>query len=80
MLWSYAALIRNEVSPEVSAPVRWFLLLLMLVTPTFFLVLVMAIRTPPRGLVPLMLIGLFLVGWPMRLWAVRRLGGGPSVG
>ena len=80
MLWAYAALIRNEVSPEVSVRVRWFLLLLMLVTPTFFLVLVMAIRNPPHGVTPLVLVGLFLVGWPMRLWVVRRLGGGPYAG
>jgi|SRR5579872_165671 len=79
-LWGYAALIRNEVSPEVSPRVRWFLLLLMLVTPTFFLVLVMAVRNPPHGLAPLMLIGLFLVGWRMRLWVLKRLGANPYAG
>jgi uncharacterized membrane protein len=71
MLWAYAALIRNEVSPEVSGAVRWFLLLLMLATPTFFQVLVMAVRNPPRGLVPLMLVGL-----PDRL-ADAPVGGSP---
>jgi uncharacterized membrane protein len=73
MSWGYAALIADLVSPEVPRPVRWFLMFLMIFTPPFFLLLVMAIPAPRSGVVPLCLGVLFLVGWPMRLWVVRRL-------
>ena len=79
-LWGYAALIARVVSEEVSWRVRWFLLTLMVFTPPFFLLLTLAIPSPPPGAIPLVLMGLFLAGWPMRLWAVRRLGGKPYVG
>jgi uncharacterized membrane protein len=79
-LWAYAALIADLVSREVSRRVRWFLLALMLFTPPFFLLLTLAVPAPPPGAIPLLLTALFLVGWPLRLWAVRRLGGKPYVG
>jgi uncharacterized membrane protein len=79
-LWGYAALIARLVSGEVGWRVRWFLLLLMVFTPPFFLALTIAIPSPPPGAIPLALTLLFLIGWPMRLWAVRRLGGTPYVG
>ncbi|MDQ2859244.1 MAG: TMEM175 family protein [Pseudomonadota bacterium] len=72
-IWGYAALIADRVSPEVPKPVRWFLLALMLFTPPFFLLLVTLIPGPRTGEIPLSLVALFLIGWPMRLWVVRRL-------
>ena len=75
LMWAYAALIARRVSNEVSWPVRWFLLALIVFTPPFFLLLTMAIPSPAHGVIPLTLAGLFLLGWPMRLWVVRRLGG-----
>lgn len=72
-IWAYAALAANLVSRDVAPKVRWFLLALMLFTPPFFLLLVGLIPTPSAGVVPLSLIALFLVGWRMRLWVLRRL-------
>ena len=60
--------------------VRWFLLLLILFTPPFFLVLTLAIPQPYHGLTSSLLVALFLVGWRMRRWTIARLGGKPYVG
>jgi len=73
VMWAYAALAADLVSPQVSRPLRWFLLLLMLFTPPFFLLLIMAIPTPAPGVVPLSLGVLFVIGWRMRMWVARRL-------
>lgn len=75
MLWGYAALIAGLVSKEVSGRVRWFVLLLMVFTPSFFLALTLAIPNVRPGEIPLALSALFLIGWRMRLWTVKRLGG-----
>jgi uncharacterized membrane protein len=77
LLWGYAALIANLVSPEVNRRVRWFLLALMVFTAPFFLLLTLGIPNAQPGEVPLVLSVLFLIGWRMRLWMVRRLGGKP---
>jgi uncharacterized membrane protein len=74
-LWAYAALIAKRVSPEVSVRVRWYILVLMAAVPPFFLLLTFAMGMNRPGLNPAFLAGLFLIGWPMRLWIVRRLGG-----
>ena len=74
-LWAYAALITDAVSPEVTRSVRWFAFLLMLVTPPLFLVLATALPIHSAGVVPLSLTVLFLIGWRMRLWALRRMAG-----
>jgi uncharacterized membrane protein len=74
-LWGYAAFIGDKVAPEVGRPARIFIFVLILFTPPFFLLLVSALRNPPPGAVPLALAALFLVGWPMRLWILRRLNG-----
>ena len=74
--WGYAALIANLVAPEVSRAVRWFLLALIVVTPPLFLALVAGLRNPASGVIPLVLTLLFLVGWRMRMWVLRRLPGG----
>ncbi|HEX3918662.1 MAG TPA: TMEM175 family protein [Caulobacteraceae bacterium] len=79
-VWAYAALIADRVSKEVSSKVRWFLLALILVTPSFFLTLLMLLPHPAPGENPLLLGALFLIGWPLRLWAVRKLGGKAGVG
>jgi len=79
-LWGYAALIAKVVSDEVSRPVRWFLLMLIVVTPSFFLLLTMTLPDPPLGAIPFVLVALFLIGWRMRLWVLRRLGASPYVG
>jgi uncharacterized membrane protein len=78
-LWGYAALIAGLVSEEVSRRVRWFLLALIVFTPPFFLALTVPIPNLRPGEVPLLLTALFLIGWRMRLWTVRRLGGKPYV-
>lgn len=72
-LWGYASLIGNLVQKDVARSVRWFLLVLVLLTPPLFLCLVGGVRNPPYGVVPLLLALLFLVGWPLRLLVLRHL-------
>jgi uncharacterized membrane protein len=73
VLWGYAALIAKVVSVQVSLAERWFYLFLMLWTPSFFLLLTMALPNPAPGETALILAGLFLVGWRLRLWVAARL-------
>jgi uncharacterized membrane protein len=74
VLWGYAALVAKVVSPEVTLGQRWYMLFLMVFTPPFFLTLTFAIpASAPLGVIPLFLAALFLIGWPMRLWVLRRL-------
>ena len=83
-VWGYAALIANLVTPEITRAARWFLLGLMVATPPLFLFLVSGLENPPSGVIPLALVALFLIGWPMRMWVLGRLrgrlrpGGGPT--
>ena len=72
-LWGYASLIANLVSDEVPKAQRWFFFLLILLTPPFFLAITGTLQRPPPGLVPLTLVFLFLIGWPMRMWIARRV-------
>jgi uncharacterized membrane protein len=76
-LWAYAGLIARVVPREVGWRLRWFFLILMVATPPFFLLLVFSLSTYRPGVVPGLLAMLFLIGWRMRLWAVRRMGGKP---
>jgi len=77
--WGYAALVADLVAREVGRVTRWFLLALIVVTPPLFLLLVAGVQSPASGLIPLLLVLLFLVGWRMRMWVLRRLpGGAPS--
>ena len=79
-IWGYAALIADLVSGEVPKRQRWFFFLLMLFTPPLFLILTAVLGRPPPGAVPLTLIALFLIGWRMRLWVIRRLVDAPADG
>ncbi|MFI4935017.1 MAG: TMEM175 family protein [Caulobacterales bacterium] len=80
VLWGYASLIDNAVSPEVGKWARWFAFVRMFLTPPLFLALVMTIPNTAPGVVPLALVGLFLIGWPMRVWVLRRIGGKAFMG
>jgi uncharacterized membrane protein len=73
LLWGYAALIAKVVSPAVSVGQRWYMLALIVLTPPFFLGLTFAIPRPAPGAIPLFLAALFLIGWRLRLGALRRL-------
>lgn len=73
LLWGYAALMAKVVSSEVSLGQRWFMLTLIVLTPPFFLTLTFAIPRAAPGEIPLFLAALFLIGWRMRLWVLRRL-------
>jgi uncharacterized membrane protein len=73
LLWGYAALIARAVSPDVNVRQRWFMLALIVLTPPFFLALSFAIPRPGPGEIALFLAALFLIGWRMRLWVLRRL-------
>jgi uncharacterized membrane protein len=72
-IWGYASLVAGYVPREVTIRARWHQFVLMIVTPGLFLALVAWIPEPPPGLVPLLLLALFLIGWRMRLWALARL-------
>ncbi len=74
-MWAYAALIANLVSAEVGVAQRWLFFLLVLLTPPFFLGLTIMLPTPGPGVIPASLGALFLIGWRMRLWVSRRMGG-----
>jgi hypothetical protein len=80
LLWGYAALVARLVSAEVNLRLRWFLLVLILFTPPFFLALTLAIPQPFHDLTSCLLVALFLIGWRMRRWTIARLGGRPYVG
>jgi uncharacterized membrane protein len=73
LIWSYAALMAKFVPAEVNLRHRWFFLILILFTPPFFLLLTLLVPQARPGEIPVMLATLFLIGWRMRLWTVRRL-------
>jgi uncharacterized membrane protein len=73
VMWGYAGLIAGLVDARLPRRVRWFLLALMVFTPAFFLGLTELIPHPVPGVVPGVLIVLFIVGWRMRLWTLARL-------
>ncbi|HEX4182948.1 MAG TPA: TMEM175 family protein [Caulobacteraceae bacterium] len=78
-LWAYAALIAQHIPAQVNIRLRWFFLLLMALTPPFFLALVLALPANTPGLNPVILAALFLIGWRLRAWMVRRMGGKPHI-
>jgi len=79
-LWGYAALIAKLVSSEVGVGPRWFILLLIVFTPPFFLLLTMGAPNAGPGVMPVGLSLLFLIGWRLRRWTIARLGGKAHVG
>lgn len=72
-LWAHAALVAKDVHQEIGVRERWFFLLLMVLTPPALLAVVMAMKLSVPGLNTIILAGLFLVGWRLRLWTARRL-------
>jgi uncharacterized membrane protein len=80
LLWGYAAVLADLVSPEVSRRLRWFILALIVLTPPFFLLLTLGIPQPLHGATPLVLLALFLIGWRLRRWTIARLGGAKHIG
>ncbi len=80
-MWGYAALVAKVIAGEVNHPTRWFLLALIVATPPAVLMLNFALPgTPPPGVVPLVLLGLFVVGWRLRRWTLKRLRAPAHVG
>jgi uncharacterized membrane protein len=72
-IWGYAALIADLVPPEIPRSARWFQLVLIAFTAPLFLFLTGEMPLPAAGWAPVMLAGLFLIGWRMRLWVLKRL-------
>jgi uncharacterized membrane protein len=72
-IWAYASLVADLVAPEVPKSARWFQLFLMAFTPPFFLFLTAEAPIRQAGWAPVILAALFLVGWRMRLWVLKRL-------
>jgi len=68
IFWAYAALIGGLVSPEVGPRLRWIGFVGVLISAPLFLFVTIAARVPP-GVVPAVLLVLFLVCWTI----VQRL-------
>jgi uncharacterized membrane protein len=82
-LWGYLALITDCVFAEMPRRVRWFWFALMMISPPLFLALITALPGHGPGVVPLVLMILFVVGWRLRLRVQGWLEGGadpPSEG
>ena len=60
--WGYAGLIGGLVSPEVGPRMRWIGFVSVLFSTPLFLLLTIGGHVPP-GVVPLVLLALFVVGW-----------------
>jgi|SRR5215469_14802748 len=75
-MWGYASLVANLIPAEISKAARWFQLLLIAFTPPFFLFLTQEVLSPDdAGWAPAILAALFVIGWRMRLWGLKRLEG-----
>jgi uncharacterized membrane protein len=72
-IWGYAALIARLVTPEVPNSSRWFQLVLMALTAPLFLALTMNAPFRSPFYPPIVLAGMFLIGWRMRIWVLKRL-------
>jgi uncharacterized membrane protein len=81
VIWGYAGLAAKVVHSEVGGRAHWFLLALIVATPPLILTLNFVIPgTPPPGVVPVVLLALFVIGWRLRLWTLKRLGALRHVG
>jgi len=72
-IWGYASLVADLVAPETPKSARWFQLFLMVFTPPFFLFLTAEAPIQQAGWAPVILAALFLIGWRMRLFVLKRL-------
>jgi uncharacterized membrane protein len=79
-LWGYASLIAKVAAPEISLRLRWFILLLMALTPPFFLLLTLGVPNARPGEIPVGLSLMFLIGWWLRRRTIHRLGGKSHIG
>jgi uncharacterized membrane protein len=77
-IYAYAGLIRDYVSPKVSRRQRWFQVVLWIFTPTFFLSVIWLTKFPSLLAQAALLASMFLIGWPMRTWILRRLADKPA--
>ncbi len=73
--WGYAALIADLVPAHIRRWQRWYYFALMLLTPPFFLLLTQAAPNAGPGVIPALLLTLFLIGWRLRVWLLGRFGG-----
>jgi uncharacterized membrane protein len=76
-IYAYAGLIRDYVSPQVSRRQRWFQIALWIFTPAFLLGVIWVTALPLLLQAPLM-VALFMIGWPMRMWVLKRLADKPA--
>ena len=72
-IYAYAGLVRDYVSPRVSRRQRWFQIGLWIFTPTFFLGVIWLTKFQSLLLQAVLLAALFMIGWPMRVWVLKRL-------
>jgi uncharacterized membrane protein len=80
-MWAYAGLAAKAVSPKVGKGLHGLLTVLMVMAPTLVLAMTLALPgQPPPGLIPLALLVLFVIGWRLRLWTLKRLKAHPAVG
>lgn len=76
-IWAYAGLIRDYVAPSVNRRQRWFQFAAWSLTPAFFLAIVKLTAFPSLVAQTALVAALFLVGWPMRVWLLKRLADKP---
>jgi hypothetical protein len=62
IFWGYAALVGGLVSSEVGPRMRWIGFVGVLISAPLFLFVTIGAHVPP-GLVPVVLLGLFIAGW-----------------
>jgi uncharacterized membrane protein len=72
-IYAYAGLIRDYVSAKVSRRQRWFQVGLWIFTPAFFLSVIWVTQFQSLLAQAALLASMFLIGWPMRMWALKRL-------
>ena len=78
MIWGYASLIADIVPPEIPRSARWFELLVMIFAMPFIFWIINGVLIPlvpgiNNRSVTLVLAVLFLAGWRMRVWMLKRM-------
>jgi uncharacterized membrane protein len=80
-MWGYAFFAAKVVASEVGARARWFLFAVMVGSAPLILALAFALPGRPYpGEVPAALLVMFVIGWRLRRWTLRRLGANPHAG